>query len=349
MNKELQKYTLDKNSTIIDALRKIDGCVDDGVFTVFVIDDDCRVIGSLTDGDIRRALIGGASVNDNVSGVMCRDFHYLSNIDDYDQVKKFKSSDIKLVPLVSEDMKVINFINLKNIRAILPLDVVIMAGGKGIRLKPYTDNVPKPMLDLNGKPMIAHNIDRLMKYGVKNFYISVNHMKECIREYLDNRYPHVNIRYIEEDKPLGTVGSVKLVKDFAHGDILVMNADILTNINFDDFYGYYKKVEADMLIATFNTKTDIPYAVLEVNNHRVESFVEKPTYAYHSSAGIYLINAKYIDLIPNNEFFDVTDFIKSMLEKNKHVGYFPIMGYWLDIGSAQNYNKAREDVRYVRF
>ncbi|MDR1982628.1 MAG: NTP transferase domain-containing protein [Holosporaceae bacterium] len=349
MNPKFNQYIISQNETIISAFRKINDCSDGQAYTLFVVDDDSRVIGSLTDGDVRRVLVTGASVNDNVTCAMRTDFHYISDINDYKQIKLLKSFNLKAVPLLSADRKILDIINLKDIRAILPVDAVIMAGGKGIRLKPYTDNVPKAMLDLNGKPIIAHNIDRLIQYGVRNFYASVNHLKDCIKEYLNNHYQHINIQYIEEDKPLGTIGSVKLAKGFIHDDILVMNADILTNINFDDFYCRYKETKNDMSVATFNVKIDVPYAVLNIYDDKINSFVEKPAYTYYSNAGIYLINKNCIDIIPNNEVFDATDFIDSMIKINKCIGHFPIMGYWLDVGTIQNYSKAKDDIKYVRF
>jgi dTDP-glucose pyrophosphorylase len=340
-----------QNGTILEALRKINYCLDSRVYTVFVIDDDGKVIGSLTDGDVRRAIINGSSVTDSVKSIVHEDFHYLLDPNDYKKIKEFRSQDIKLIPLVDKDMKFIDCINLNNIRAILPLDVVIMAGGKGVRLRPYTDNIPKPMLDLGGTSIIAHNIDRLIKYGAKNFYISVNYMKNSIQEYLNSRYQNhgLNIMYIEESKPLGTVGSIKLIKKFDHQDVLIMNADILTNINFDDFFYHYKETKDDMCVATFNVKMDVPYAVLNIKDKKVVSFTEKPTYMYQSNAGIYLISKENVSLIPDNQPFDATDLITAMINNNKTIGYFPIMGYWMDIGTLSNYSKAKDDIKYVRF
>ncbi|MDR2646017.1 MAG: NTP transferase domain-containing protein [Holosporaceae bacterium] len=346
---KIHQHIITHNKTVLDALSTINNRGSNALYPIYVIDDSSHVIGSLTDGDIRRALIEGASVNDNIQKIMCRNFKYLLGIDDYLKIKQLKSLDLKLVPLVSADMKIIDFIDLKNVRAILPLDAVIMAGGKGTRLRPHTNNVPKPMLDLNGEPVIAHNIDRLIKYGVKNFYISVNYMKECIKEYIHKHYDKLNIEWIEEDKFLGTIGSIKLVKQFVHNDILLMNADILTNINLDDFYYNYKETKSDMLVATFDTKVEIPYAVLRINGRRVESFVEKPTYTYYSNAGIYLLNRNCIDLMPNDKIFDATDLMDLAIKSNKYVCHFPILGYWLDVGTVQNYFKAKEDIKYVKF
>lgn len=347
----MDKYTINQNATIIDAVKKINDVSDGQALVLFVLNEANQLIGSLTDGDIRRGLLKGFQLSDNIQKIMFREFHYIKDLKNTKKIKKLKELDLKIIPHVSEGKKLIKLINLEEIKALLPIDVVVMAGGKGVRLKPYTNDIPKPMLELNKKPIIAHNIDSLISYGVKNFYVSVNHLKEQIKNYLDKYYKDkdVNIRYIEESKPLGTVGSVALVEKFENDDILVINSDVLTNIDFEDFYSNYKDFNDDMSVATFNVKIDIPYAVLETKDKRIKSFIEKPTYTYYSNAGIYLFNQKFVKMIPKNEAYDSIDLIEKMIENNKKVSHFPIRGYWLDIGTAQNYSKAQDDIRYIKF
>lgn len=347
----MEKYTINNNSKIMEALKKINDFSIGYALVLFVINENTEIIGSLTDGDIRRALLSGLTLDDNVGKAMNKQFHYIDNLYDFKKIKKMKELDLKIIPYVTRDKKLIKLINLKEFKAILPMDVVIMAGGKGVRLKPYTNDVAKPMLELNKKPIIAHNIDRLISYGVKNFYISVNHLKEQIKNYLDKNYQNkdISIQYIEEDKPLGTVGSVGLVENFENEDVLVMNADVLTNIDFEDFYLNYKDFNDDMSVATFNVKVDIPYAVLETQDKRIKSFIEKPTYTYYSNAGIYLLKKALIKFIPENKVYDTIDLIDDLIKKGKKVSHFPIRGYWLDIGTVQNYSKAQDDIRYIRF
>lgn len=347
----MNNYTISQNAKIIEALAKINDFSINQALVLFVINENFQIIGSLTDGDIRRALLAGISIHDPVKTAMHKDFHYIKNLTNFKKIKELKEQDLKIIPHVTEDKKIIKFINLKELKTILPVDAVIMAGGKGVRLKPYTNDTPKPMLELNKKPIIAHNIDRLISFGVENFYISVNHLKEQIKTYLDKNYANqgINIKYIEENEPLGTIGSVGLVNDFKNDDILVLNADILTNIDFEDFYTNYKELHGDMSVATFNIKVDIPYAVLETKEKRIKSFIEKPTYTYYSNAGIYLFNKKFVKLIPQNRVYDTIDLIDEMIKNNHKVGHFQIRGYWLDIGTAQNYSKAQDDIRYIRF
>lgn len=349
--KTINKYTIKENSQLIEALAKINEFSSGQTIVLFVINNTNQILGSLTDGDIRRALLSGASLNDSVQIAMNKDFHYIKNLHNFKKIRRLKESDYKIIPHITEDKKIIQFINLKDIHSILPIDAVIMAGGKGVRLKPYTNDVPKPMLELDKKPIIAHNIDRLITYGIKNFYISVNHLKDQIINYLKKHYKNknINLYFIEENQPLGTLGAIGLADKFEFDDILVFNADILTNIDFEDFYSSYIENEDDMSVATFNVKVDVPYAVLETTEKRIKSFTEKPTYTYYSNAGIYLFRKKFTKLIPKNKVYDAIDLIDDMIKSDKKVSHFPIRGYWLDIGTPQNYSKAQDDIRYIKF
>lgn len=344
----IAKYTIQDNKTIKYALEKINTFDSSNPLVLFVIDSEVKVVGTLTDGDIRRGLIQGVSIHETLDKVMKKDFRYFSNLNDYEKFNEYKNLDLKIVPLVDENQKLMDLINLTKLRAMLPLDAVIMAGGKGVRLKPYTNDVPKPMLELAGKPIIAHNIDRLLTFGVRNIYISVNHLKEQIINYINENYKGKNITFIEENEPLGTIGSVKLVENFKHDDILVMNADVLTNIDFYDFFLNYKNFKDNMSIATFNTRINIPYGILNTTDKKINSLIEKPSFNYYSNAGIYLINKDMLKYIPENDKYDSTDLMEKLIEENLKVSHFPIRGYWLDIGNAQNYAKAQDDIRFIK-
>ena len=348
---EIKNYTIASQATIKDALRKINDFSDGQALVLFVINDKNQVVGSLTDGDIRRGLLIDFSTSDTVDQVMNKKFHFLKSNYSVGEVKKLKEEDLKIVPIIDDINRILNIVNFKYLRSILPIDAVIMAGGKGTRLHPYTKDIPKPLLELNKKPIIAHNIDRLISYGVKNFYVSVNHMKEQIIEFLDKYYKNhdISIKYIIEDQPLGTMGSVGLIKDYHNDDLLVINADILTNIDFEDFYTTYKDHSDDMSIAAFNVRINIPYAVLQTTDKVINSFIEKPTYIYHSNAGIYLFKKKFINLIKKDKQYDAIDLMNSLINDGKKVTHFPIRGYWLDIGNLENYKKAQDDIRYVKF
>ncbi|OGV20687.1 MAG: hypothetical protein A2X47_09230 [Lentisphaerae bacterium GWF2_38_69] len=346
-----KEYMISDQAVIREAVIRINDFSAGQALVLFVLNSAGQVVGSLTDGDIRRGFLKGVGLDDSVQTVMNVDYHFLKKNSPIEEIKRLKSEDLKIIPLIDDDKKIIRLVNFKYIKSILPVDAVIMAGGKGVRLKPYTNDIPKPMLELDKKPIIAHNIDRLMTYGIKNFYISVNHLKEDIIRYLDNAYQgkDILIKYIEEHDPLGTIGSVRMVDGYENEDILVINSDLLTNIDFEDFYVTYKEHNDDMAVATFNIKVDVPYAVFETTDKRIDSFVEKPTYIYYSNAGIYLFKSEHVKFIPKGQKYDAIDLIKTLIDNGKKATHFPIRGYWLDIGTPENYHKAQDDIRYIRF
>ena len=346
---KISNYTILKNKTTRYALEKINNLKSGFALILFVIDNEGKVIGTLTDGDVRRGILNGATLETEVSEIMRKEFRYIKSYNDYEKFNEYKEANLKIIPLVSDNMKLIELIDLTKLKGILPVDAVIMAGGKGVRLKPYTNDTPKPMLELAGKPIIAHNIDRLLNYGIKNIYISVNHLKEQIIDYINKNYKEQNIKFIEENEPLGTIGSIKLVNEWQNDDILVMNADVLTNIDFYDFFTNYKNFKDNMSIATFNIRINIPYGILDTTDKKINSLIEKPSFTYYSNAGIYILNKKALDYIPQNQRFDSTELMEKLIAEGKKVSHFPIRGYWLDIGNAQNYAKAQDDIRFIKF
>jgi dTDP-glucose pyrophosphorylase len=318
--------------------------------TLFVTNASNQLVGTLTDGDIRRGLLKGKDISDSVGTVMHPKFRFLlQNHFGLDEIDRFRNDEIELVPLLDSNRQIIRIIALSEKKSILPLDVFMLAGGEGRRLRPLTDDLPKPLLKVGDKPIIDHNIERLRCYGIDNILLSVNYLAEKIEHHLAG-YPadDINFTFIREKKPLGTIGSLALAQGITHDTVLVMNSDLLTNIDFEDFYRSFISSGADMAVAGVPYKVDVPYAIMEVEGEKVTSFREKPTYTYYSNGGIYLLKRKLIDLIPKNEFYNATDLMeKIMLEKYK-LTYYPILGYWMDIGQHADYLKAQEDIRHIR-
>ena len=347
---QISQYIIEQNKTIKEAISKINNLPRHSALILFVTNEKQQVIGSITDGDIRRGLISGNSLDCTVDKVMQKDFKYIKDLNDYKKANEFKKASVyKIIPYVTEDFHLIDLIDFTRLKSVLPVDAVIMAGGQGVRLKPYTQDTPKPLLELDEKPILGHNIDRLLDFGIKNIYISVNHMKEQIISYVEKNYNDCNIKFIEENKPLGTVGSVRLAEEWQHDDILLLNADILTNIDFFDFFFNYKELNNDMSVATFNVRINVPYGILETEGEKVTSLIEKPSFTYNSNAGIYLFKREMVKYIPQDIKYDSTELMEKLIEEKKYVSYFPIRGYWLDIGNVQNYAKAQDDIRYIKF
>lgn len=349
MNKRITNHSIHKASSVREALVKLDKLAADAI--LFIVDEQQKLVGSLTDGDLRRGFIKGYGFETPITDfIQSNPAYVIEGKEVMNELEEYKAKDFKIVPVVNKDFQIVDIINFREISTIIPTDAIMMAGGKGTRLRPLTEKTPKPLLKVGNKPIIEYNIDRLAKVGIKNIYISINYLGEQLEAYFGNgSNKDLNINYVREDKPLGTIGSVLLVEEFKNKDILVMNSDLLTNIDFADFYKSFKDDNADMAVAASPYNVDVPYAVMEVNgDNQVKSLKEKPRYTYFSNAGIYLLRKEVLKMIPKNTFFDITDLMDKVLEMNLKLVTYPINGYWLDIGKPEDYKKAQEDIKHIK-
>lgn len=344
-------HLISQCSTLLDALKLLNSFRQEPL-VLFVLDERNRMVGTLTDGDSRRALISGASVNDMIEKVMHRSFNYmkLEDEDDVKEIKRQKGLKMKLVPVLDKDMHIVDIINLEKYKTRLPIDAVLMAGGKGERLRPLTEKTPKPLLPVGDKAIIDYNIDRLISYGVKNISVTVNYLKEQIEEHFKEPRGEVQVKTVREPKFLGTIGSIRFVESFHNDTVLVMNSDLFTNINYEDFYLHFKENGADMSVAAVPYSVQVPYGIFKIENRRnITGLIEKPTYDYYANAGIYLIKKAALDLIPQDTFFNATDLIEALIAADRKVVRFPLNGTWIDIGNPQEYKRANELVKHIQF
>ena len=333
-----------------EALRVISDLPVNSSLTLFVIDSINSLKGTLTDGDIRRGLLNGLEISEPISKFMFKEFRFIAKgYDDVDQLKFFKNLGINFIPVLDNKRKLVQIIDLKKRKASLPITAFLMAGGRGERLKPLTDRLPKPMLIVGDKPIIEHNIDRLIDFGITEFYISVRYLKNEVIDYFGNGDKKgVNIKYVEETEPLGTIGSISLVDNIENDDLLVMNSDILTNIDYEDFYFTYKNLKSDMTLVSIPYVVAVPYAVLKTQDNLVYNFEEKPNYTYYSNGGIYLMNTKTKNRVPRGEYFNATDLMELLLRENTNsLTHYPLLNYWLDIGRHSDFLKAQEDIKHL--
>ena len=344
------KYTILNTATIREALVALDGNTHDWQ-TLFVVDKDERMVGTLTDGDIRRGLISGAALEDTVSGIMHRKFKYIEDGDlDAYKLKDLRSHHIFFIPVLDCEGKIVRVCNLIKYHNILPIDAVLMAGGKGERLRPLTEKTPKPLLPVGDKAIIDYNIDRLISYGIKHISVTVNYLAEQLEEHFREPIGDVQVNTVREPKFLGTIGSIKFVKKFYNDTILVMNSDLFTNINYEDFYLHFKEHEADMSVAAVPYSVSVPYGIFQLEGRRnVKGIIEKPTYDYYANAGIYLIKKSALDYIPEDTMFHSTHLMEKLIEAGKKVIRFPLNGTWIDIGNPQEYKRANELVKHMHF
>ena len=317
--------------------------------TLFVVDDDERMVGTLTDGDIRRALIAVEDVDNEVRKAMHRSFSYLTGLDEVAKLKTLRDRNIFLVPVLDNDMRVVDIIDLKARKSALPVDAVLMAGGKGERLRPLTLTIPKPLLKIGDKAIIDRNIDALIDYGVRNVSVTVNYLKEqLIDHYAEPRANGVKVNCVEEDQFFGTIGSLRLIKEFDNDTILVMNSDLLTDIDYEDFFLHFQENDAMMSAAAIPYTISIPYGIFQLDGHDIKGVSEKPVYNLYANAGIYLLKREALKYIPDNQVFNATDLIDVLALQGEKVIRYPLSGLWIDIGNPQEFAKAQDLVRHLR-
>ena len=344
----MEKHLISTNKTLIEALNQINS-LNSGPLVLFVVDDDGKMVGTLTDGDSRRALIAGASVNDTMDKIMHRNFNYLSlsDIDNVQKIRSQKELQMKLVPVLDDTRHIVDIVDLQKYKTRLPIDAILMAGGKGERLRPLTEKTPKPLLIVGEKAIIDHNVDRLISYGIKHISVTVNYLKEQIEEHFSTPRDGIKVNCYREPKFLGTIGSVKFVEHFYNDTVLVMNSDLFTNIDYEDFYLHFQSHDAEMSVAAVPYNISIPYGILDLEGRDIKGLLEKPQYNYYVNAGIYLIKRRALNEIPDNQFFNATDLIEKLISENKKVIRYPLNGTWIDIGNPQEYQKAKDMVKHL--
>lgn len=314
---------------------------------LFVTDCDETVLGALSGGDIRRALLRGVSVNDNVQLAINRNFTALdADSNPAEVVTEGKRRHLHLIPVIREG-KLIDIIDLDSLMALLPIDAVLMAGGKGERLRPLTLTTPKPLLKVGGKPIIDRNVERLEKYGIKNIFVTVNYLGHLLEEHFEERNAatpaHYSVvRCVREPKRLGTLGSLALVEGLKNDTVLVMNSDLLTSIDFEKMWRHHRSTGADLTVGTVPYTVSVPYAIMRTDGTRILGLEEKPTYNYFANGGVYMMKRELLADIPRGEYLDAPDFIESLIGRGRRVESFPIEGRWIDIGSPDDFRTANE-------
>ena len=347
--RNFRDHLIPSRYTIKDALIQLNQLAIDAV--IFVVDDENKLLGSLTDGDVRRALIKGITIESPVGAVIQPKPKYVrKGQQNIQEIIEYREKNFKIIPVLNEHDQIVNVINFRRLRSYLPVDSVIMAGGEGRRLMPLTADTPKPLLKVGDKPIIEHNIDRLTLYGIDDFWITLKYLGGQIQEYLgQGEEKNIQIDYVWETKPLGTIGAVSNIHNFRHEYILLTNSDILTNLDYEHFFLDFIAQEADLSVVTVPYHVDIPYGVLETDNGHVINLREKPTYTYYSNGGIYLIRKEALEYLPKDEFFNATDLMEVLIRQKKKVISYPLSCYWLDIGKHEDYEKAKRDIKNIKF
>lgn len=334
----MNRYLLQLSANGADALARLNS-LSGGNMTLVVVDADNRPVGTLTDGDMRRALLGGHALTDPVAQIMQRQFAHLheSELSTAD-FASLRRRGIKLLPVVSDAGRIVRLIDLTREKAILGIPALIMAGGRGERLRPATDTTPKPLLPLRGKAVIDYNIDLLHRYGITDITVATRYLSERIIAHFDGS----DIKCVVEENPLGTIGAVALLPRHDIDNLLVMNSDLLTDAPLDEMLRHHIDQHAAITIAAIPYTVSVPYAILSTDSQRVTALEEKPTYSYYANAGIYLLNQSALSIVNHNEPVDATDLIERAIDRGLIVTYFPLTGTWIDIGTPTDFRHAEE-------
>lgn len=341
MTPEASDFTISHDAKVIDALRQLNELSGHGN-TVFALDEAGRVVGSISDGDLRRSLISGHTLDTRLTEVMHRDFRSIHIGDTLTDVKELLARRITLLPELNADGTLARVLDLNNYRAILPVDAVLMAGGRGERLRPLTLTTPKPLLAVGDRAIIDYNIALMARYGIRNISVTTNYLASQIERHFSEPVCGIDVKCVREPRRLGTAGSLTLVKEWANDVVLLMNSDLLTTIDLGEMYRCHISSKADMTMATIPYVVSVPYAIIRSRHNRVTGLEEKPTYNYLANAGIYMLNRRMIELIPEGEFFDAPDLMLKAIAQGLKVSHYAINGLWLDIGSPHDFAQAQE-------
>ena len=334
-----------ENSNIHEVMKKLQKT---GERCLVVVNKNKRLLGTINDGDIRRAILNQISTSTSIKNIYKKKCIYV-------QSKKFKiekilkiikSKKIDLVPVVNNNKIVINYLTLKEIEGLtspkkIAIDVIIMAGGRGTRLKPFTHILPKPLIPLKDKTVIEKIIDNFRKFGVKKFIISINYKSKIIKSFFDELNPSYKYKFIEEKKPLGTAGSLGCLQNKTKKDYFITNCDTLIDFDYSEAYNTHKENKNDITVVVSSKKFTIPYGVCKINESGLlNSIQEKPSQHSLINTGMYVVNNQIFRLIKKSKFLNFTDLILLARKKNKKVGIYPISERsWLDIGQWDGYEK----------
>jgi len=345
--KKIDEILVSPDDSLLETITRIDA----GALQIaLAVDVDGCLLGTVTDGDIRRGLLRGLSLDAPVREIM--NTHPVTLPDNTGQnvaLALMRGKGIHCIPLVDAQGHITGI----ETQHTLIFDgeretcVALMAGGLGMRLRPLTETLPKPMLEVQGKPILEHIIARFRAQGFRRFYLCVNYKSEIIKKYFgDGAALDCDIRYVHEDKPLGTGGALALLpREELSPDIIVMNGDLLTTINFRNILSFHREMEGRASMCVIPHKVDIPFGVVKLENDKFGGIKEKPSYSFFVNAGIYVLNSSLIEHIPSNVFFDLPTLFNNLKKQGEKVSVLPLHEQWRDIGNMDDFNEMQSEVR----
>ena len=316
-----------------------------------VLDENKKLLGTISDGDIRRALLGNISLDDTIENVYFKK-PTVANINDSKEkiINLCKIKKIHQIPIVDNDNVIVGLEVLNELigTSVKQNKAVLMVGGLGMRLRPLTDVTPKPMLDVGGKPILLTIVEKFVSYGFVEIIMCVGYRSNVIQDFFEDGSKFgANIKYIHEEQRLGTAGALSLLtnEQKPNEPFFVMNGDLLTKVNFEHLLDFHLSNHAKATMCVRDYDFQVPYGVVNIEDGRIKTIDEKPTHNFFVNAGIYVLNPTCIDIIPENTFYDMPSLFGKMIEHNDKVISFPLYEYWLDIGKIEEYNKANQEYK----
>jgi len=350
-SKEIERFLIKSNTSVKAAMSQLEST---NRTLLFIIDDHKKLIGSLSDGDIRRWILTNGSLSEDVINAANKQPFSVNEGCSLQMIKKIIIEErFSAIPICDLKGKITEIIfwdeivhDLKPIEysGEIDVNVVIMAGGQGSRLEPFTKILPKPLIPIGDKTITELIIDKFIHYKINHFYLSVNHKAKIIKSYFEELMPSYTIDFVEETKPLGTIGALSLLKGHFTSPVLVTNCDIIIDIHYSDFVNFHRSNNFDISLIGSLMHHKIPYGVCEVGEgNTLVNFKEKPEHSFLASTGMYIFNPEIIDLIPENTFFQINDLMDEVKKNSGNIGVYAISeDSWLDTGEWHEYKKTIE-------
>ena len=351
----MKDIKIQPQTTIKEAMEALDKTAEK---VLLVVDDNQALIGTLTDGDMRGHILKGHNLNGTIEEAFHSNPIFIFQADfDPDKVKAvFLENKIDLIPILDQNHKVVDFItwekafgnNRKSENRKLDVPVVIMAGGKGTRLEPFTRVLPKPLIPVGDKPVIDHIIDRFRAYGISEFYLTIHHMSKILRAYFEEKAPDYSVEFTEEIEPRGTAGSLKFLADKLSRPFFMSNCDIIIEADYADVYRFHTKNSYDITLVASAKQFNIPYGICELNGGgSLEQIREKPEYNFLVNTGLYMLNPDVLELIPD-KLFHLTHLIAKVKKKGGQIGVYPVSEKaWIDVGQWAEYRNALQVIEGI--
>ena len=342
--RDIQTLSISQSATIQEAIQAINiGCSQ----IALVVSEDNRLLGTITDGDVRRGVLNNLTLNSPAERIMKQDFRFLSVAAPPEQALQIMRNEmLHQMPILDDKGRIVDLILLDELMQPSSFSnlVVLMAGGRGQRLRPLTDEKSKPMLLVNGKPMLHHILDGCAEAGFSRFYIAVNYLKTQIKDYFkDGRRWSVDIRYLEEDVPLGTAGALSLLPEKPIEPLIVMNADVMTRVNLGRLKEFHDSHESEATICLKRHYTEIPFGVIETQDYLVQAIREKPVLSHYINAGIYMLDSHILRHLKVGQRCDMPDLLQPLIEVGNQVAAFPIHESWNDVGVHETLNRINRE------